>query len=213
MRYGMSYKKLFYMCAFVVLLLAQTGGARAEEAAIPDKEYMVPKPPFTEGIYPCSQCHASMPVNTQRRELSFHTEIQLQHATKQRWCLDCHNPTNRDVLRLANGDTVPFEKLYNLCGQCHGTTFRDWKVGLHGKRTGMWNGEKMYRLCVNCHNPHSPRFKQLEPLPPPLKPLETQGMKTKIVEYDGQRVSVPQWSDEMKKKYKEEYKKYLEERH
>lgn len=135
---------------------------------IPD--YFVPPPPFSEGIFPCSECHADMEVNTVRRELEFHTEIKLKHAEEQRWCLDCHNPDDRDKLRLANGQLVSFKESYYLCGQCHGTIFRDWKAGVHGKRTGMWNGKKQYRLCVHCHNPHQPRFKPIKPLPPPLRP-------------------------------------------
>jgi hypothetical protein len=43
-------------------------------------------------------------------------------------------------------------------------------VGVHGKRTGNWNGQKQYLLCVNCHNPHSPHFKPLKPMPPPIPP-------------------------------------------
>ena len=31
--------------------------------------------------------------------------------------------------------------------------YRDWKAGVHGKRTGEWDGRKDYLLCVNCHNP------------------------------------------------------------
>lgn len=88
------------------------------------------------------------------------------------WCFDCHNPDNRDKLRMANGKLVSFEESYNLCGQCHGTILREWKAGLHGKRTGMWNGEKQYRLCVHCHSPHDPRFKQMKPLPPPVRPTD-----------------------------------------
>jgi hypothetical protein len=76
------------------------------------------------------------------------------------------------MLKLASGDLVSFETSYRLCGQCHGTIFRDWKAGIHGKRTGDWNGKKTYRLCVQCHNPHSPRFKPLSPLPPPDEPHE-----------------------------------------
>jgi hypothetical protein len=138
-------------------------------------KYFVPPPPFSEGIFPCSECHEDMDVNPERRELEDeHTEISeiFNHASEQRWCLDCHNPDNRDVLRLANGDLVSFEESYNLCGQCHGTIFRDWKAGIHGKRTGEWNGRKQYRLCVHCHNPHNPRFKPLKPMPPPDNPLE-----------------------------------------
>ena len=138
-------------------------------------KYFVPPPPFSEDIFPCSECHADMDVNPKRRILEDeHVEISemFNHASDQRWCLDCHNPDNRDVLRLANGDLVSFEESYNLCGQCHGTIFRDWKAGIHGKRTGEWNGRKQYRLCVQCHNPHSPKFKAIKPLPPPNNPLE-----------------------------------------
>ncbi len=138
-------------------------------------KYFVPPPPFSEDIFPCSDCHEDMDVNHRRRILADeHVEISesFNHASDQRWCLDCHNPDNRDILRLANGDLVPFEESYRLCGQCHGTIFRDWKAGIHGKRTGEWNGKKQYRLCVHCHNPHSPKFKPIKPMPPPDNPLE-----------------------------------------
>lgn len=135
-------------------------------------DFFVTPPPFSEGIFPCSMCHEGLEPNPNRRELTFHTEIQdiFDHAAEQRWCLDCHNPNNRDRLRLASGKLVTFEESEYLCGQCHGTIFRDWKVGVHGKRTGFWDAKKLYRLCVQCHNPHSPRFKPLMPLPPPVKP-------------------------------------------
>ncbi len=57
-----------------------------------------------------------------------------------------------------------------LCGQCHGDKFRDWKVGVHGKRTGESNGKKEYLLCAHCHNPHDPAFKPIRPMPPPVRP-------------------------------------------
>ena len=46
----------------------------------------------------------------------------------------------------------------------------DWRAGVHGRRSGLWNGKKSYLLCVHCHNPHSPRFKPLAPEPPPRRP-------------------------------------------
>lgn len=61
---------------------------------------------------------------------------------------------------------------FDYCGQCHGTIYRDWKVGIHGKRTGYWNGDKEYRICLKCHDPHNPKFKQLKPDPPPLRPRQ-----------------------------------------
>ncbi len=139
-------------------------------------KYFVPPPPFSEGIFPCSDCHdEDMEVNPVRRILEDeHVEISemFDHASDQRWCLDCHQADNRDVLHRANGEIITFEESYNLCGQCHGTIFRDWKAGIHGKRTGEWNGKKQYRLCVVCHNPHSPKFRPLKPMPPPDNPLE-----------------------------------------
>jgi len=140
--------------------------------------YPVPPAPFSEGIFPCSDCHADMEPNPERRELvDMHEDIVLDHAEGQRWCLDCHNFNDRDTLRLVSGEVIPFTESYRLCGQCHGDKFRDWKVGIHGKRTGDWNGEKQYLLCAHCHNPHSPRFKSLQPMPPPIRPenLNRQG--------------------------------------
>ncbi len=121
-------------------------------------------PPFSDGIYPCSSCHKDLPKNAERRELAFHDEQQsiFDHDAEHRWCLDCHDLQNRDVLHLTSGAPVEFANSYLLCGQCHGDKLRDWRLGVHGKRIGMWNGAKTYFLCVTCHNPHSPRFKGVQ---------------------------------------------------
>lgn len=140
----------------------------------PEKTFPVPRPPFSEGIFPCTQCHAEMKPNPKRRVLTDeHTNIVLHHAEGERWCTDCHNLQNRDKLRLVSGELIDFSESYRLCGQCHGDKLRDWKVGVHGKRTGYWNGDKQYLLCVHCHNPHDPKFKPLKPLPPPERPGNT----------------------------------------
>jgi hypothetical protein len=130
-----------------------------------EEEYPVARPPLPEGIYPCSSCHASMPVNRKRRVLTeMHTEIKLHHAENLRWCLDCHDADNRDKLRLYDGELVSFTESYRLCGECHGTVYRDWKAGIHGKRTGyFFGGKRTYHLCVNCHDPHDPKFKPIKP--------------------------------------------------
>ncbi|MEK6623806.1 MAG: hypothetical protein AABY86_02480 [Bdellovibrionota bacterium] len=130
-----------------------------------------PLAPLSEGIFPCSACHEAMDLNTKQRILvDEHTNIVLEHDAKNRWCLDCHNPKDRDKLRLASGKLVDFSQSYLLCGQCHGPTYRDWKAGVHGKRSGSWNGTKSYYLCVHCHNPHSPRVKKVVPFPAPPAP-------------------------------------------
>jgi hypothetical protein len=143
------------------------------EAGATDQEetYRVRQPLAYEDYYPCTDCHADMEVNRERRQLEeMHDDIQLHHGSKDRWCFDCHNPDDRDSLRLANGTLISFEESYRLCGQCHGTIFRDWREGIHGRREGFWNGAKSYQLCAHCHNPHAPRFAPIEPLPPPVRP-------------------------------------------
>jgi formate-dependent nitrite reductase cytochrome c552 subunit len=78
-----------------------------------------------------------------------------------------------DRLRLAGGEEIKFEESHMVCGQCHGNVYNDWKKGIHGKRTGSWNGKKEYFLCVHCHDPHSPPFRALKPEPPPVSPEKT----------------------------------------
>ncbi len=145
---------------------------RRDSGGADGEVFSVPPPPFEEeDIFPCSECHADMDVDLERRQLEmFHEEIVLDHGPEDRWCFDCHNPENRDQLRLANGTLIGFDESYRLCGQCHGTIFRDWRRGIHGRRRGYWNGAKSYLLCAHCHSPHKPRFQPLEPLPPPIRP-------------------------------------------
>jgi hypothetical protein len=154
------------VCATLHAQGAQSGPQR------PDERPEVGPPPFSEGIFPCSGCHASMPANRTRRVLTdMHTDIVFTHDAEHRWCLDCHDADDRDQLHLASGERIPFEESYRLCGQCHGEKLRDWTAGVHGRRTGDWNGHKRYLLCANCHNPHQPRFSPLAPKPAPKRPM------------------------------------------
>jgi hypothetical protein len=131
----------------------------------------VPPPPLSEDTFPCSMCHADMETNFERRELvDFHDDIVLKHDEENRWCLDCHDAENRDMLHTAGGQLLDFKESYMLCGQCHGPKLRDWEAGIHGRRTGDWNGQKQYLLCAHCHNPHTPRFPGMKPEPAPMKP-------------------------------------------
>jgi hypothetical protein len=159
--------------------LSAAGQARSTPppaaVATPEERPEVPPPPFSEGIFPCSSCHEGMETNRQRRVLTdMHEEITLSHGDARRWCLDCHNPQDRDVLHLASGEPVPFEESYRLCGQCHGEKYRDWRAGVHGRRAGEWSGRKTYLLCAHCHDPHKPRFEPLAPMPAPVRPTDIQ---------------------------------------
>lgn len=134
----------------------------------------VAPPIFSEGLFPCSNCHAEMKSDQKHRVLQDeHAAIALRHTAGLFWCLDCHHPENRDSLRLATGEDLPFTDSYRLCGQCHSRKLRDWQAGIHGRRTGKWNGDKEYLLCTRCHNPHDPEFKALTPMPPPERPGRT----------------------------------------
>ena len=191
--------KVRWMAGFAllapVLLLGRTlqspargtaAGARAEQPAAPaqaqtatsaqvpagptpSERLEVPPPPFSEDVFPCSFCHVDLKTNPKRRFIEDHEDIVLKHDEKNRWCLDCHDSADRDVLHLASGEKVPFEESYRVCGQCHGEKYRDWRAGVHGRRTGQWNGEKRYLLCVHCHSPHQPQFKPMKPLAAPLR--------------------------------------------
>ena len=122
------------------------------------------------GNLPCAKCHDYRTEDRSKRELvKYHTDIQLQHGDKQRWCFDCHDG---EKLRLQNRQVIDFSESYLLCGQCHGTILRDWKAGIHGKRSGSWAGDKLYRVCASCHDPHQPKFKAIEPKQPPVKPSD-----------------------------------------
>jgi hypothetical protein len=156
-----------------IVLIFSVGVCFISSPAGGREEYPVSPPPLTEGIYPCSNCHASMEVNRKKRELKDeHTQIKLHHAETMRWCLDCHDARNRDKLRLYNGELIDFTESHRLCGECHGPQYKDWKAGVHGKRTGYFSGsgKRTYHLCANCHDPHDPKFKPLKPEPPPFHP-------------------------------------------
>lgn len=118
----------------------------------------------------CQDCHRlfeSMP--DVRRPIGFHTEIVLNHGLNSR-CSNCHDLTNHDRLVLLDGSSAPFSRVPEMCASCHGTTYRDWQRGMHGKTLGSWDpGDSRFRRlsCIECHDPHSPAFHDFVPLPPP----------------------------------------------
>lgn len=196
-----AFVALALAAAAVAVILAGRAGAQVYQQAYPEirqklqgeesegpkagtsQEFPVPIQALPLTITPCRACHGpekDFPVNFQRREaLLVHKNVTLNHGGVRVWCLDCHHPEQRNyLLPLSDGVLIKFEQSYLLCGKCHGTKFRDWRSGIHGKRTGQWNGQKTYFLCVNCHDPHSPRFKPLQPMAAPNKPWWPKEKKT-----------------------------------
>jgi formate-dependent nitrite reductase cytochrome c552 subunit len=116
----------------------------------------------------CGSCHATSaprPDTRQAAELNeFHQGLQYQHGSLT--CLSCHDASNYDQLRLADGRGVPFPDAMSLCAQCHGPQYRDYSHGSHGGMSGHWDlsrGPRQRNHCVDCHDPHAPQFPVVQP--------------------------------------------------
>jgi hypothetical protein len=118
----------------------------------------------------CNDCHRLFESPVDRvGPLYQHTHIVFAHGINDR-CFNCHDQEDRQVLVLRDGRKLPFSRTAELCAQCHGTTYRDWERGMHGKTLGAWRpgAPAMRRLvCVECHDPHAPAYDPVEPLPAP----------------------------------------------
>lgn len=118
----------------------------------------------------CNDCHRLFESPDDRvGPLYQHTHIEFVHGINNR-CFNCHDREDRQVLVVRGGERLPFARASELCSQCHGTTYRDWERGMHGKTLGAWRpgAPSMRRLaCVECHDPHAPAYDPVEPMPAP----------------------------------------------
>jgi len=118
----------------------------------------------------CTECHRlfdSRAITAPR--LVQHTHIKLNHGLNDK-CFNCHDRFDRARLVLYDGTRIDFDQVPRLCAQCHGTLYRDWLQGTHGKTMGSWDAGSgsQVRLGGNdCHDPHAPAYPRLQPLPPP----------------------------------------------
>lgn len=125
--------------------------------------------------YNCMECHKLFPARWHYDGLPFneHKDIRLDHGNN-RFCLNCHHPTNRNAFVDYDGAEIPQAEVVQLCAKCHGTIYRDWEMGAHGRQNGFWNtslGSKTRLKCIQCHDPHSPDFKSMKPLGPLRYPV------------------------------------------
>ncbi len=115
------------------------------------------------------ECHTLFPARWHYdRPMAEHRDIKLDHGNN-RFCLNCHHPTNRNAFVDYDGAEIAQADVIQLCAKCHGTIYRDWKAGVHGRENGYWKadaGEKTKLRCIQCHDPHSPKFKPMQPLAP-----------------------------------------------
>lgn len=143
----------------------------------PDATLLPPPELKIEDIFPCSECHDPdfMESDPTVRELGdVHEGRPFDHGGDEMWCLDCHDTSDYDMLHLSGGQQLEFVDAPKLCGQCHSERYMDWQAGVHGKRTGKWNGAKFFETCSKCHDPHSPHAQTYEPEKGPQPPEVTQ---------------------------------------
>lgn len=132
---------------------------------------VVERPLLTIGVWPdisvpCTFCHQALITNPTPRALP-PPHPALNHGDGRMWCLNCHNPDDRDQLRDFLGNDVAAGDAHLVCGQCHFDQQKDWYFGAHGKRVENWRGKRRIYACAHCHDPHDPAIKPRAPLEPP----------------------------------------------
>jgi len=183
-------KKLLFFLLLAIIFISFFAVAESDPEENNEESYSVPPPLVYQGLFPCQACHRKdiRGVNSQLEKsnsflgkyirvpnpeprilIKMHRTVTLNHA-EWMWCLNCHSTYERDSLKLITGEDISFEESHRLCGQCHGTIYRDWKAGIHGRRVGQWKGKKLYLLCAHCHDPHKPRFRKIPGKGPPELP-------------------------------------------
>jgi hypothetical protein len=134
--------------------------------------------------YDCYVCHdrnkpLKLNIDTNGDVIlpSEHKDIVMAHGSHKRNnnCFNCHDENHLDQFQTRDGRTIKLTDLSpastpQLCGSCHGPTYRDWEAGVHGRTSGFWDrqmGDYSRLSCVSCHNPHSPKFPGRAPAPGP----------------------------------------------
>ena len=129
-----------------------------------------------EFTYTCTKCHEKdLKSKPKKSHLPFgaHLDMTFTHGLNLQ-CLNCHHADHPDAFTGHDGSIIPKDNPVLLCRKCHGVTYRDWKVGIHGRINGFWSealGPQKWLACDQCHNPHHPKFPALKPMAPPAHPL------------------------------------------
>lgn len=151
---------------------AASGVVRADLELGPPRVMLADPPAIQNGPFrqTCRECHDVFPSpDVPRSPMLQHTHIVLDHGLNDR-CYNCHAREDRDRLALVDGTRLGFDQVPRLCAQCHGTAWRDWQNGTHGRTSGYWDrtrGESVRLACTQCHDPHAPAYPPFVPLPGP----------------------------------------------
>lgn len=115
---------------------------------------------------PCKSCHEgteALQGNPAEKGV-FHEKIQLKHG-RNKQCFNCHHRMQPANFSDYDGTPIELSRIELLCAKCHGTTYRDWNNGAHGRRSGRWDaakGKSNTTVCIACHDPHWPIFKPIK---------------------------------------------------
>lgn len=132
--------------------------------------------------YSCHERNKPLPLHLDEKQNVIipkeHENIKMGHGSHNRnnLCYNCHNESNLLTLAVRDGRDLKFSDSVQLCGSCHGPTYRDWEAGAHGRTSGYWDrskGQIQRLICANCHNPHSPSIPTRSPAPGPHPLRET----------------------------------------
>jgi len=150
----------------------------------------------------CSDCHALFSsLEVTPSEIRQHEHIALDHGLNDR-CYNCHSREDRNSLVLHDGELVSFQQSSTLCSNCHGTVYRDWERGMHGKTMGSWvvGSEDQVRLrCADCHDPHAPAFPDFDLLPGPRHPHGPEAVKERHVTREQLRNPLERWKQTLQR--------------
>ena len=134
--------------------------------------------------FPCSDCHKKMEVNHRPHVMTKdHEDLIVDHANDRLWCTDCHSGKGLDFLVSRRGNPIDMDLGYLQCGECHFDQLKDWEFGVHGRRVGLFSGERVLRTCTECHNAHQPQIKPLKPNAPPQYRANLSAFKPKPVQH------------------------------
>lgn len=121
----------------------------------------------------CQLCHM-------RKSLSFmpakhetqieHKGYSLKHSRIEMSCNSCHDANRSNLLKTSERYPATWSHSSPVCQSCHAVVFRDWSQGIHGKRVGKWNGNRVQNHCIDCHNPHSVKYIPTPARPAPVRP-------------------------------------------
>lgn len=121
----------------------------------------------------CSFCHIKKDRFFAKKSTALkleHEGISHKHGKREMSCHMCHDINNHNYLIQTKGLQASFSNPSPVCARCHQERFRDWKRGLHGKRSGGWLVQTKTQFnCIDCHQPHSVKFPTMQTIEDPIR--------------------------------------------